>query len=171
MVQYRTHRNALSEERQRWMRERNAQISDRRLDTVRHGYLSLMAAAGGLAAVMDRTQVAFAGEHYALEWYEALKVGLRESGGVVDALGSDEARMALVATRQRVADSHHADDALEQAERVLNSPVGYDHSVYEQRRFDASNELNSSSEDWRGTLIRLLDAMRQDRQRFEAASS
>lgn len=166
-VTYATHRSALRAEHERWTRERDAAVRDRRLETVREGYLSLMAAAGAFAAVMDEQGVGYGERNYVLDWYEALKSGLRESGGVVDAYGSEASRAALERTRQLMALSYGAEEGLEAATREKNAPTGYDVETLTGHREDAASDLRMRASEWRAALVDLLGAMRDDLRGFE----
>lgn len=169
---HRTFKATLNAERERWSRERQAAIRDRRLETVRSGYLKLMAAAGAFVAAMHAEVAEDAGPDYLIEAYVMLKNGLRDSGGVIDAYGSHESRAALEATRRLVAESQVVDTAMRTAEQATETPPGHDQPLEEWRDSErewAASMLADRAGDWHPNLAELLKSMREDIERFEAA--
>jgi len=163
--------NGRAKEAIRLKAERDAFVADRQLDLTRESFLSIMNVSGSFLVIAKTNQTGFSPPNVkAVNAYRAFRDVIYDSGGYIDAYGSDMSREALAKIRGALTlgaslESHMA--FLDEAYAEANA-AGDDYELSTaQARIDeaiasASLQLKMDSEQWTGKLPQLIDALRAD---------
>lgn len=163
--------NTRAKEATRLEAERDAFVADRRLDLTRESFLSLMNVSGTLL-VTAQTNVTglLPPDGNAVNAYRAFRDAIHDSGGYIDAYGSDASREALskvrgVLTMSSALEAHlaHLDECSAEVDAAgddfeLAAAQGRVRSAISSTAL----QLTMDSEQWTGKLPTLIDALRAD---------